>query len=721
MSERKTVVPAIPAVGDPSNPVQVGSALAKLKEATEVGLGRRGDPLDRFATLRDLKDAGIAKVTTGGTLSKPLARPGGVPGAPLFEPGDPDFGGGNYATPPGPQGVTARGIGPDSIMVSWSPPNYTNHAYAEVFVIVESQANPSNYYASMLAQSSWDINKPHSSSNTHSGFAGTASGTIFMHRDLLRFTDPALSELDNALSPTARRYFVRFVSYANVAGPFAPISAGARGVMSTDPIEVLNGLTTNVQNTALYNRLQRIIYVDPQDIPALTTAGSLTRMFRNDFQALSEQLVGFEDSLIQTLATVTRSEESIESLWTVRMNTTVDGVVHAAGFGLGLTVDTDGTAESAFIVAADQFAIIGVPVDGDETPPLIPFIVDTERGVVGIRGSLIVDGLVRSQVGDFNVLLAESAFIDHIRAVNLDANVVVAQRIIAGVPPSGDTGRVTDEFINAYSSNYIVELNKPGIGRSPFRYYKPNGVGGIPHVIAELTQSGDFMLGGNLSVGENAVIATSGDNVFSTGGAGFDGDYALWIGPKSVYGVVGEGRNEEDGLLWVKEDGRAGFNADLFLGENALSLPMLAAAGQGGASIISTGGGPRAGTAVYSAVSSSALTVRALRSGQPPLVWVQVSGYLASQATGSGDNKRFRLTAQLVGSPSATSGHLVQSLEMDDYFPEAWAYSVSAAITVPPGNYYVRLDLEVLENRPMSIINGWNAIAMQVTTNAGLV
>jgi len=722
VSARRTNVPAIPAIGDASNAAHVGSVLGKLKEAAEVGLGRRGDPLDRFATLRDLSDAGIAKVTTKGEVSKPTPRPGGVPGAPLFEPGDPDFGGDNYAVPPGPQGVIARGVGRDSIMVSWNPPNYGNHAYTEVFVIVESQANPANYYASMLAQSSWDINRPHSATNTHSGFAGTATGTIYMHRDLLRFVNPGLNELDNALNPTARRYFVRFVSFAGVAGPFAPVPDGARGVMSLDPIEVLNGLTTNIQNTELYNRLQRIVYVDPADLAELTEAGNLTRMFRNETQALREDLTGFEAALVQTLVSVEMNTETIESLWTVRMNTTVGGTTYAAGFGLGLTVDNEtGEAQSSFIVSADQFAIIGATDSEQTAPALIPFIVDTERGVVGIRGSLIVDGLIRSQIGDFDLLLAESAFIDHVRAVNVDANVVVGQRIVAGVPPSGDTGRVTDEYIDAFGSNYIIELNNPVTGRSPLRYYKPNGVGGIPHVVAELTTNGDFLLGGNMSVGGNAVIATTGDNVFSTGGAGLDGNYAMWIGPKNDYGTVGEGRSEETGVLWVKDDGRAGFNADLFLGENALSLPMLAAASQGGASIVSTGGGPRAGSLVIAGVSTTSLTVRALRSGQSPLVWVQVSGYLASMTAGSGDDKRFRITAQLVGSSSAVSGHLVQSVEMDDYFPEAWPFALSAAIVVPPGNYFVRIDLENIENRQMSIVSGWNAIAMQVTTNAGLV
>ena len=45
-------------------------ALDAIKEALEVRLGRRGDPLDRAVTLRELSDSGIVKVRNSARLKR---------------------------------------------------------------------------------------------------------------------------------------------------------------------------------------------------------------------------------------------------------------------------------------------------------------------------------------------------------------------------------------------------------------------------------------------------------------------------------------------------------------------------------------------------------------------------------------------------------------------------------------------------------------------------
>src|SRR5690606_12993538 len=131
-SPRKTKVPAIPAIGRSQNEIDL--ALKALKESVEVGYGRRGDPLDRFVTLRELGDAGIAKVNVGrggAAVVGPGDGGGDDPGAPIFDPGDPDFGDDDFTPPPAPTGVAVHHIAPSGLMVTWNPPDYHNHAYAE--------------------------------------------------------------------------------------------------------------------------------------------------------------------------------------------------------------------------------------------------------------------------------------------------------------------------------------------------------------------------------------------------------------------------------------------------------------------------------------------------------------------------------------------------------------------------------------------------------------
>jgi hypothetical protein len=829
MSARKTVMPAIPPVGSASSPEDLRRFADATKEALEVGLGRRGDTLDRFLTVRDLEDIGVVR-TKGGTLVGTGAAipPGGQPGAPIFQPGDPDFGDEDYTIPPKPTNVTARGIPPSSIMVTWDPPNYSNHAYTEVFVL---QANPS--FDAMLARSpAFDRGKPHNTStNPHVSFAGTGSGSQFFHRDLVRLVDPTLDALDQALNPTAYFYWVRFVSTANVPGPFHTTGAGAMGRLSIDPVAVLDAMAANIRDSGIYPNLRQLIGGHtPEELAEIAAKGNLTRFFKSDVASVRSDVQGLagvigDTSFLaqnETLSSITRMQgDTLRSLWSVRMNVTQGGVTHAAGFGLGLDVNSEGQAISTFLVNANQFAIMGPttpavairsmsvvvsnPALADVTfvtpytlpdgigytvvastapgSPIasldniactvvsqnafgarlrrtsgswpgnvadgvgarwglailgessIPFIVDTVRNVVGIRGSLIVDGLVRGTQGEFDALTADTAFFRHVTAEVMRAKLFVGDQIIAGAS-EGNT------------SNWRVELNSPtatgtDAANWPMRYWRPGGGAGgvlLPGMTAGqmafgLDRMGNLFVGGHLSVGKNAVIATTGDTVASFGGAGADGDYALWVGPKGVdgqlgtYGGNGRGRTEGSALFWIKDNGRAGFgDIDLFLGPNALSLPTLAASKQEGATITGhyeqnrLGPGPRATSVVTSAVSTEALTIRALRSGAAARTLVIVTGVLYSFGTeGNGDDKRFLLRAKLVGSRETTEGVVIQQLEMDDYKPEGWDYTLMGVVDMPAGDYYVRLELINIQDRKMSICRGWNAVAMQLSANAGLV
>lgn len=839
MSQRKTTIPAIPAVTRPSDSAEVGRSIAALREATEVGLGRRGDPLDRFVTVRDLGDSGLAKISKGGSITGPSdGIIGGIPGAPIFDPGDPDFGTEDFTKPPAPTGVAARGVGPDSIMVTWNPPGYANHAYAEVFFLTE---DPS-YDHMIQATPGFRLAQPVSTDNPHASFSGTATGTQYMHRDLVRLAPrPGENALDSALLPTARYYWVRFISTAGVAGPFQTTGPGALGRMTIDPGRVFDAMLANITSSEIYSNLRQFIGSSglSQNLAEIAQQGGITNFIKTNDQAIRSTVealavrVGDTSWLAanETLSSVTRvNDSSIENLWSVRMNQTVGGLTYAAGFGLGLTTDAvTGRSVSTFAVNANQFAIMGtstpairiartnaasagsteiflrsvidpsraacmcssqgsssvavgtklvlIASSSPDSPisvlnniecevvaiafglvtvktssglawpsasvtaevgerwglgllgvASVPFIVDTVRNVVGIRGSLVVDGLVRAVDGDFNTLTAETAFMRTVQAEVVNANVVIGQKLIAGTPGAG---AITGDAL-AQVSNWIIELNNPVTGLAPLRYYRP----ATGQIGFELSTQGDVKLAGNLSVGKNAVIATTEDQgaVFSVGGAGFDGSYALWCGARGDYGVQGEGRRESNGIFWVKQPAsqgapvRAGFNADVFLGSGALSLPSVAAQSEsnpnpGADYTVDYGDGTsntiRANSTVSEAISINPITIKADRDGRVAPTLVTVSGMLVSSGTvGGGDSKMFRLTAELVGSRSsgttAVPGGLVQTFVQDDYTPECHPFTMSNILQVPAGNYYVRLRYELYRDKPMSIIKGWNVVAMQV-------
>ena len=178
MSTKGTQVPSIPAVGDASNPEQVQRALTALREAMEVGYGRRGEKLDRFVTLRELEGAGIVKTAGGQLQGAGLAITGPGAGATLPLPPPDDFGETDFTVPPAPTGIRVRGVSPTSIAVTFDPPPYRNHWFTEVF----SAVAPNTTLGAMIALSpSFALQQPHRTTNQHVAFVGAAEGVIFIH------------------------------------------------------------------------------------------------------------------------------------------------------------------------------------------------------------------------------------------------------------------------------------------------------------------------------------------------------------------------------------------------------------------------------------------------------------------------------------------------------------------------------------------------------------
>ena len=274
-SPRKTVVPAIPPVTTVDKSIK--ATLDATKEAVEVGLGRRGDPLDRFVTVRELGDSGIARVNTfpngDVSVSSPPANPNnGPPGATIFKPGDPNFGNTDYTVPPAPTGVTCSST-TTAILISWNPPNYKNHKYAEVFCILGTSRSQATAALDLTDGGRCDPTKPIGPSNPHSAFIGSSAGTTFVHSGLTPINDPTTDRLTSALSPIPRFYFVRFVSFAGVVGPYAPLN-GAPGTLAPDPAAVLAAMTANITNSSIYKQLVGS-YVDPGVFANITAAGGI--------------------------------------------------------------------------------------------------------------------------------------------------------------------------------------------------------------------------------------------------------------------------------------------------------------------------------------------------------------------------------------------------------------------------------------------------------------
>lgn len=168
----------------------IADDIQAITEILDIGLGIRGDPLDRFLTWQDLLDKGIAKVIPD------KVRRNGITDDAIGD-GNPPTEGPSTSEPDAPTGFTATG-GIDSVILVWDNPRdiYDNHAYTEVW-----------------RHTSDDIG--------NAVLIGTSSGMSYIDH---------VGAIDET-----RYYWIRFMSKADVPGPFnsaSGTSATTAGVVT---------------------------------------------------------------------------------------------------------------------------------------------------------------------------------------------------------------------------------------------------------------------------------------------------------------------------------------------------------------------------------------------------------------------------------------------------------------------------------------------------------
>ena len=203
MGTKGAKVPAIKNI-PPKTERELKIALDTIKEALEIRLGQRGDPLDRAVTLRELQDANIVKVGNTAVGATDGIKP------PDEDPGD-------LTIPPAPTGLTANGAF-TSIVLKWNNPSYGNHAFTEIW---RSQDNALG----------------------GAELVSTAGGQIYTEEVGYNQT---------------YFYWVRFVSVANVPGPWND-TEGTSAQTAVDVGAVLTTLGENLSNLPGYTTLTNLI------------------------------------------------------------------------------------------------------------------------------------------------------------------------------------------------------------------------------------------------------------------------------------------------------------------------------------------------------------------------------------------------------------------------------------------------------------------------------
>lgn len=213
-----TKVPSIPAPTS-ANLLQVAQAVKNLIDVRE---GAIGDPLDANVTYRDLIDAGALSLKAGwnGSRSTTPVMPSWV--APDGYDATQDF-----TAPPQPANFTATGLFA-MVQLQWDRPTYRNHSYTEIW---------------------------RSETNVIGNAVRVATTDVSVYADSIG-------------ASATRYYWVRFVSQANINGPYNAVD-GVSATTATDPALVLASLSGQIREEHLYTDLSsRIDLIDaPATVP----------------------------------------------------------------------------------------------------------------------------------------------------------------------------------------------------------------------------------------------------------------------------------------------------------------------------------------------------------------------------------------------------------------------------------------------------------------------
>ena len=213
-----------------------------------------------------------------------------------------------------------------------------------------------------------------------------------------------LSKLTNGTKFTAGvTYYLKCAGYDTFGKDALAVSASvAFSVYS------VTQMVTDLQATQLNQDLRTEI-----DKISGTGAGSVSARVENEatqranadsananaIQTVQTTVNGHTSS-IQTQA---QSINGLSAQYTVK----IDSGGKVSGYGLAST-PVNGAPTSSFIVNADKFGI-----GSSSTGNLMPFVVDTERGVIGMSGQVLIDGTLTTNkllVGNTSNLIPNSDF-----------------------------------------------------------------------------------------------------------------------------------------------------------------------------------------------------------------------------------------------------------------------------------------------------------------------
>ncbi len=478
----KTKVPALKNIPNKIDR-ELKDTLDSMKEAQEIRLGRRGDPLDRAITLRELVDSGLAKQLR--------SRPFDPNGLTDFIPNDDQVG--DLTIPPAPTGLEASGAFTE-IIVDWNPAQYSNHAFTEVwrsrddeigtatlitttasFIITDPVGYDQTYFYWVRFVSTSNIRGPFNQTNGTKANTVENIGAVMLQLseelsnlpgfNLMSTIATAATVIRSSGSPSTRTDSSAIQSndvwfdtddgqiYTRNSGNDAWVAARDASLVTLFGSTSFTGSTLSA---AMATAQGDIVTVTNAQSSTASSLSSLTTTVTNNNNTLTSSInseattrsnadttltnsvnslnstVGGHTSSISTLNTTTASHTGdLNAMFVLTVATESNGSKSAAGMVVGSNASNGSGAQSFVQFQADKFAIWN-----DTNASVAPFIVsggsvfiDSARIQDGaITNARILDGTIQgAKIGTAAITTAKIGDLQVTTAKIQDANITTAK------------------------------------------------------------------------------------------------------------------------------------------------------------------------------------------------------------------------------------------------------------------------------------------------------
>ena len=416
-TDRPTKIPGIPKPPNSAGP-ELRRYLESLSEAMEIRLGRRGDPVDRAVTLRELIQSGLARELR--------ASP--------FDPNN--IGGGNIGfvddgqvdvtnTPPQPTGFAVTPAYSVNNLI-WDFPLYTgpNHSQTEIY------AYPTDSLGDAIA----------------AGVRGVASGRAY--------TDPVGEGVTTY-------YWIRHVNEAGTPGPWSSAS-GVEAITAMNVTQLLAHLERSIPAVALVQGLEPISVVDSlptvsgysgPNVILLSTDGKIYRLVSGAWTAAvpTVDLSGTISELQIADDAVTNAKIAVDAIQgDVIAAAAIDGSKIASDAITAVKLADDAVTNAKIAVDAIQGDVIAAgAIDGSKIAA--DAITATKLADDAVTNAKIAVGAIQSDVIAAGAITETKITNDAITSAKISANAITAAKINAGAITATKiaTNAITSDKISA--------------------------------------------------------------------------------------------------------------------------------------------------------------------------------------------------------------------------------------------------------------------------------